>query len=33
MGGTKFIFEIQDGSVRAWRAGVMPTVDYVEHCS
>jgi hypothetical protein len=33
MGGTKFIFEIQDGTVRAWRAGVMPTIDYVEHCS
>jgi hypothetical protein len=32
-GGTKFIFEIQDGSVRAWRAGVLPTIDYVEHCS
>jgi hypothetical protein len=31
-GGTKFIFEIQDGSVRAWRAGVAPTIDYVEHC-
>ena len=31
-GATKFVFEIQDGSVRAWRAGVMPTIDYVEHC-
>lgn len=31
-GGAKFIFEIQDGSVRAWRVGVMPTIDYVEHC-
>ncbi len=31
--GAKFIFEIQDGAVRAWRAGVMPTIDYVEHCS
>jgi hypothetical protein len=31
--GAKFIFEIQDGHVRAWRAGVMPTIDYVEHCS
>ena len=32
-GATKFVFEIQDGSVRAWRAGVLPTIDYVEHCS
>jgi hypothetical protein len=32
-GATKFVFEIQDGSVRAWRAGVIPTIDYVEHCS
>jgi hypothetical protein len=31
-GGTKFIYEIQDGAVRSWRAGVLPTVDYVEHC-
>lgn len=31
--GARFIFEIQDGHVRAWRAGVMPTIDYVEHCS
>jgi hypothetical protein len=31
-GDAKFIFEIQDGKVRAWRAGVMPTIDYVEHC-
>lgn len=31
-GPAKFIFEIQDGKVRAWRAGVMPTIDYVEHC-
>lgn len=31
-GGTKFIYEIQDGRVRAWRAGTLPTVDYVEHC-
>jgi hypothetical protein len=31
--GAKFVFEIQDGSVRAWRAGIMPTIDYVEHCS
>ncbi len=32
-GGAKYVFEIQDGSVRAWRVGVMPTIDYVEHCS
>lgn len=30
---TKFVFEIQDGKVRGWRAGVAPTIDYVEHCS
>ncbi|HEX5008635.1 MAG TPA: hypothetical protein VFV70_16085 [Hyphomonadaceae bacterium] len=32
-GAAKFVFEIQDGAVRAWRAGVLPTIDYVEHCS
>ncbi len=32
-GETRFVFEIQDGHVRAWRAGVIPTIDYVEHCS
>ncbi len=32
-GATKFVFEIQDGKVRGWRAGVAPTIDYVEHCS
>jgi hypothetical protein len=31
-GPAKFIFEIQDGKVRAWRAGILPTIDYVEHC-
>jgi hypothetical protein len=31
-GAAKFIFEIQDDKVRAWRAGVAPTIDYVEHC-
>ena len=31
-GAAKFVFEIQDGKVRAWRAGTMPTIDYVEHC-
>jgi hypothetical protein len=31
-GAAKFIFEIQDNKVRAWRAGVAPTIDYVEHC-
>jgi hypothetical protein len=31
-GDTKFVFEIQDGVVRAWRAGVAPTIDYVAHC-
>lgn len=32
-GGTKFVYEIQDGVVRSWRAGTAPTVDYVAHCS
>ena len=31
-GATKFVFEVQDGSVRGWRVGVMPTIDYTEHC-
>ena len=31
-GDTKFVFEIQDGVVRAWRAGIAPTIDYVAHC-
>jgi len=31
-GAAKFIFEIQDGKVRSWRAGIPPTIDYVEHC-
>lgn len=31
-GETKFIYEIQDGRVRGWRAGILPTIDYVEHC-
>ena len=31
-GDAKFVFEIQDGIVRAWRAGVAPTIDYVAHC-
>lgn len=26
------VFEIQDGKVRAWRVGVAPAIDYVEHC-
>ncbi len=32
-GGAKFVYEIQDGIVRSWRAGVAPTIDYVAHCS
>lgn len=28
----KILFEIQDGKVRAWRAGIAPTIDYVERC-
>lgn len=31
-GATKFVFEVQDGSVRGWRVGVAPTIDYTEHC-
>jgi len=31
-GDAKFVFEIQDGVVRALRAGVAPTIDYVAHC-
>jgi hypothetical protein len=31
-GDTKFVFEIQDGVVRAWRAGIAPTIDYAAHC-
>jgi hypothetical protein len=31
-GAVKFVFEIQDGKVRGWRAGVAPTIDYTEHC-
>lgn len=32
-GSAKFVYEIQDGIVRSWRAGVAPTIDYVAHCS
>ena len=31
-GAAKYVFEIQDGKVRGWRAGVAPTIDYTEHC-
>lgn len=31
-GPAKYVFEIQDGKVRGWRAGVAPTIDYTEHC-
>jgi hypothetical protein len=31
-GATKFVFEIQDDAVRAFRVGLAPTIDYVEHC-
>jgi hypothetical protein len=31
-GAVKSVFEIQDGKVRGWRAGVAPTIDYTEHC-
>jgi hypothetical protein len=29
---TRQVFEVQDGKVRAWRAGVPPTIDYGERC-
>lgn len=32
LGESKYIFEIQDGVVRSWRAGIAPAVDYVAHC-
>lgn len=32
-GAVKFVYEIQDGVVRAWRAGLAPSIDYVAHCS
>jgi hypothetical protein len=31
-GTARFVFELQDGKVRAWRAGVEPAIHYVEHC-
>lgn len=31
-GGSKYVFEIQDGVVRSWRVGMTPTIDYVAHC-
>jgi hypothetical protein len=31
-GTATFVFELQDGKVRAWRAGVEPAIHYVEHC-
>ena len=32
-GAATFVYEIQDGIVRSWRAGIAPTVDYIAHCS
>lgn len=32
VGATKYVFEIQDGLVRSWRAGTEPTIAYVAHC-
>ena len=32
VGSTKYVFEIQDGLVRSWRAGIEPTIAYVAHC-
>lgn len=31
-GAAKFIFEIDNGVVRSWRAGVTPAIDYPAHC-
>lgn len=31
-GAAKLIFEIEDGIVRSWRAGVLPSIDYPAHC-
>lgn len=31
-GASKTIFEIQDQTVRGFRTGVAPTIDYTEHC-
>jgi hypothetical protein len=31
-GAAKFLFEIDDGVVRSWRAGVTPAIDYPAHC-
>lgn len=31
-GAGKFLFEIEDGIVRSWRAGVAPAIDYPAHC-
>ncbi len=32
VGAARFVFEIQEGLVRAWRAGLVPAVDYIAHC-
>lgn len=31
-GAAKFVFEVESGKVRAWRAGLAPSVDYAEKC-
>ncbi len=31
-GAAKFVFEVEDGLVRSWRAGVVPSIDYPAHC-
>lgn len=31
-GEAKFVFEIEAGVVRSWRAGITPGVDYPAHC-
>lgn len=33
LGPAKYVFEVEGGRVRSWRAGLSPVVDYTEHCS
>ncbi len=32
LGPGRQVFEVQEGKVRSWRAGVAPTIDYVARC-
>jgi len=31
-GATKYIFEVENDTVRSWRVGLAPTIDYPAHC-